>query len=271
MRYVEYLPSPRLARVVERFWLLEGLATGAPDAVIPDGRMELIFHYRGAFWRHGAGCALSEGEGPAPLRQPRSLLVGQMMGPTMLAPEGDVGVAAIRLRPAAPRTLLGFSMRDAADRFIDLSSIFPSVTRLQEQLAEARDDRGRITALERWILDSVREASPRIEVEAAVRAIVATDGRATVDALADLTGLGLRQLERQFHDAVGLAPKTFSRIIRLQAALHLIRDGRALSDVALACGFYDQAHMTRDFRQLASMSPGAWQSHAGELAGLFVA
>ena len=72
MRYVEYLPSPRLARVVERFWLLEGLATGAPDAVIPDGRMELIFHYRGAFWRHGAGCALSEGEGSLGPRRGRS-------------------------------------------------------------------------------------------------------------------------------------------------------------------------------------------------------
>jgi AraC-like DNA-binding protein len=62
----------------------------------------------------------------------------------------------------------------------------------------------------------------------------------------------------------------FSRIVRLQAVLRAVRGGSPLADVALGCGFYDQAHMTRDFRQLAAMSPGAWQTHAGDLAPLFV-
>jgi Domain of unknown function (DUF6597) len=55
MRYAEYFPSPRLALLVERFWLLEGLASGDADAILPDGRVELIFHYSGSFWRHRAG------------------------------------------------------------------------------------------------------------------------------------------------------------------------------------------------------------------------
>jgi AraC-like DNA-binding protein len=92
----------------------------------------------------------------------------------------------------------------------------------------------------------------------------------SIDALVARAGASLRQLERQFQEDVGLTPKTFSRIVRLQAALRRVRQERALTEVALACGFYDQAHMTRDFRELASMSPGAWQSHAGDLAPLFV-
>jgi AraC-like DNA-binding protein len=261
MRYAEYQPSVRLARLVERFWFLEGTATGAADAIIPDGRIELIFHYNGAFWRHTAR--------QSPLRQPASLLVGQMTGPVILTPDGQIGVAAIRLRPAAARTLLGFSLRDVAEQFVDLEAIFPSTSALRQRLGEAADDGMRVAALEQWLVDHACP-SPRADVEAAVQAIFDTSGRASIDALATYTGLGVRRLERQFQADVGLTPKTLSRIVRLQAALRLVRAGRPLPDVALACGYYDQAHMARDFRQLASISPAAWQSHAGDLAPLFV-
>jgi AraC-like DNA-binding protein len=261
MRYAEYSPAPRFAALVERFWLLEGQAVGAPDAIIPDGRVELIFHYGGTFWRHRSGCD--------PIRQPGCLLVGQMLEPVTLGPEGMAGVAAIRLRPAAAKTLLGFSLREVVGAFVELDAIFPSARRVREQLAEARSDGERIRVLERWLI-SIACPPPRLPIAAAVGAILHSGGRTPIDRLAAMTGLGLRQIERQFREDVGLGPKTFSRIIRLQSALRAIRGGRTLSDVAVACGYYDQAHMTRDFRQLAAMSPGVWQSHAGDLAPLFV-
>jgi AraC-like DNA-binding protein len=260
MRYAEYPPSARCARLVERFWILEGQAAGVPDAIIPDGRIELIVHCSGTFWRHAEG---------AVTRQPASLLVGQMTGPAVLAPEGVAGVAAIRLRSAAARTLLGFSLAEIAERFVDLEAVFPSIARLRQQLAEAQADAQRIAALEGWLLERACP-DPCAPIEAAVDTILRSGGRASIDQLAALTGLGIRQIERQFQQDVGLSPKTFSRIVRLQSALRRIRAGLPLTDVALGCGFYDQAHMARDFRHLAAMSPTAWQSHAGDLAPLFI-
>lgn len=260
MRYAEYPPSPRCARLVDRYWILEGFAGGVPDAIFPDGRIELIVHYSGTFWRHSDG---------AVTKQPASLLVGQMTGPAVLAPEGYAGVAAIRLRPAAARTLLRFSLAEISERFVDLEAIFPSVVSLRQQLADAKEDAKRIAALEEWLLERAC-SDPRQPIEAAVDTILRSGGRASVDHLAVLTGLGIRQIERQFLQDVGLSPKTFSRIVRLQSALRQIRAGQPLSDVAVGCGFYDQAHMARDFRHLAAMSPTAWQSHAGDLAALFV-
>jgi len=261
MRYAEYAPTPSLAALVERFWLLEGSSTGSADTIIPDGRVELVFHYGGPFWRHDAS-------GGA-VKQPASLLVGQMIEPVVLAPDGKAGVAAIRLQPAASRTLLGFSVQEVSGRFVDLELIFPSVKRLRERLADARNDGERIRALEGW-LTAMACPAPRRRVEAVVGTILQSDGRASIDSLVARAGTSQRQLERQFREDVGLTPKTFSRIVRLQAALRRVRQGSPLTDVALACGFYDQAHMTRDFRELASMSPGLWQTHAGDLTPLFV-
>src|SRR3954465_4609534 len=124
MRYAEYFPAPRLASVVERFWLLEGPSTGIADAIIPDGRVELVFHYGGAFWRQ---CP-SGGRA----RQPSSLLVGQMGAPGVPTPEGHAGAAAIRLRPSAGRSVLKFALSDVSGQFVDLESIFPSAALVRE-------------------------------------------------------------------------------------------------------------------------------------------
>ena len=261
MKYTEYQPGPEFASVVERFWLLEGAAPGVPDAIIPDGRIELIVHYGGAFWRHRTR--------DTPIRQPSLLLVGQMIEPVVLAPEGWSGVAAIRLKPAGARAVLGFAASEVAGRFVELDAVFPSARALIDRLASAHDDEARIVTLEAWLRRVVRR-SPRPEVDAAVAAIVRSSGRAPIDRVAARSGLGVRQLERHFDEDVGLGPKTFARIVRLQAALQRIRQGRSLSDVALACGYYDQAHMARDFRELAAMSPAVWRAHAGELAPLFL-
>ncbi len=78
-------------------------------------------------------------------------------------------------------------------------------------------------------------------------------GRVRVDTLAASAGIGVRQLERQFLDAVGLSPKGFIRTARLQHALRMLRDGEAPAGVAEACGFADQAHLSREFRGVAGV------------------
>src|SRR5829696_3126618 len=99
MRYAEYSPSPALAPVADRYWILEGHGTGVPEPIIPDGRFEIILHYGVRFDRHRADGTIE--------RQPSSLVVGQMLAPICVGYHGTAGVAGIRLRPAAARAVLG--------------------------------------------------------------------------------------------------------------------------------------------------------------------
>jgi AraC-like DNA-binding protein len=260
MRYAEYPPSPRFARLVDAYWILEGDGHGVPDAILPDGRVELIFHYGAAFTRH-----LGEG---AVERQQATLVAGQTLVPVVLSHHGRAGVAAIRLKPAATRSLLRLPAREITGQIHDLEALFPSARDLRERLGGTRDDVERVRCLESW-LDAQPAADLQADVEAAVDLILRSGGRAEVGCVAVQAGIHVRQLERRFTDDVGLTPKQLARIVRLQRALRHVRSGAALADAALACGYYDQSHMALDFSRLASVSPVEWRDRAGVLAPLF--
>jgi transcriptional regulator GlxA family with amidase domain len=102
---------------------------------------------------------------------------------------------------------------------------------------------------------------------AALSIIESHKGRVDIDRLAELAGMSIRQLERRFGERVGMSPKELCRILRFKNVFkHLAAyaaDGWA--STALACGYYDQSHMIRDFKHYAGTSPAAYFS--GRRAG----
>jgi transcriptional regulator GlxA family with amidase domain len=80
-----------------------------------------------------------------------------------------------------------------------------------------------------------------------------------IEQIAREIGWSRRHFSQRFRDEVGLTPKSAARVFRFERACGLIKDQRpSLADVALACGYYDQAHMTREWNTLAGCSPSAW-------------
>ncbi|MER7124688.1 helix-turn-helix domain-containing protein, partial [Streptomyces goshikiensis] len=79
-----------------------------------------------------------------------------------------------------------------------------------------------------------------------------------VAATAAAVGLGERRLHRLSLDAFGYGPRLLGRVLRLQRALALSRRGLAQAEVAYAAGYADQAHLTREVRALAGVTPGAY-------------
>jgi transcriptional regulator GlxA family with amidase domain len=86
---------------------------------------------------------------------------------------------------------------------------------------------------------------------------VRTNGAAPVEALAADIGWSRRHLLGRFREHTGLPPKVFARILRFQRAAALLADpaGPSLCEIALDCGYYDQAHLNRDFRAFAGRTP----------------
>jgi transcriptional regulator GlxA family with amidase domain len=111
-------------------------------------------------------------------------------------------------------------------------------------------------ALARALTPRVDAAAPDPRVRAAAVRLARAPGT-PVPAVADAVELGERQLRRAFGAAVGYGPKTYARVMRFRAALGLVRAGEPLAGAALAAGYADQAHMTREMAALAGRPPGA--------------
>jgi AraC-like DNA-binding protein len=134
--------------------------------------------------------------------------------------------------------------------------------RLQRALDLAANPRERIEAFARWLEARIFQRSSlptqQARVAQAALALGAERGR-TVDlnALAGSLSVTRRQLERDFDHALGLAPSTYRRLVRFQQAAAAVAAGEPILRVALEHGYADQSHMTRVFRDLASLTPRA--------------
>lgn len=96
------------------------------------------------------------------------------------------------------------------------------------------------------------------EVSFAWARLMATTGEAPVSRVADAVGWSRQHLTRRFRDEFGTTPKVMARILRFGRAVRMIESGHrpSLAEVAMACGYSDQAHMTKDFGDLAGWTPG---------------
>jgi AraC-like DNA-binding protein len=241
VRYLEIRPSPDLAQDIQCYWELEGDdVLGEP--IFPDGRVEIVIHL-------GARPRIV-GETS---RQPEVMVVGQMTRALRVHETTGLHAVGVRFTPTGARHWLAAPLDECTDRIYDFGGMASrTAAGLRAAVHRGGSLHPSVAALESALRDSrtTRWTSPRA-VHQAVRQAVASHGHLRVDALADSVGLGVRQLERQFLESVGLSPKAFLKTARLQQALRGLRAGHAPADVAEDCGFADQAHLAREFRHVA--------------------
>ena len=133
-----------------------------------------------------------------------------------------------------------------------------------EQLADSSSWESRLDLLDTWFAaHEVPTLAP--EVRWLRQQIAASQGQARVEPLMDDTGWSRRHVTERFRRQLGITPKAYARLLRFQHATNLLMEacpGRTLADVAMAAGYYDQSHLTRDFAALAGMTPGTYAADA---------
>ena len=159
------------------------------------------------------------------------------------------------LTPLGARRLLGMPMGELTGRVVELEDLVgPRAHELAERLADPPDWHARFALLERVIAERAIEARPvPPELEHAWRRLQRTD--VSIGALADEIGWSRRHLAATVREEIGMPPKPLARLLRFERAVDRLRDGAALADAALDCGYYDQAHFNRDFRRFAGCTP----------------
>ncbi|MFI0901641.1 helix-turn-helix domain-containing protein [Streptomyces sp. NPDC020983] len=153
--------------------------------------------------------------------------------------------------------LLGTPMYELADTVVDLDQVLGSSLRyLTEALAETVGWAGRFTLLDSYLVTRL-QTGPAVSagVPQAWQRLAARQGRSGPAALAAQVGWSERTLERRFREQIGLPPKSVGRVLRFRHSLRLLEAQRRPSEIAALCGYYDQAHFNREFREMTTRSP----------------
>lgn len=249
-------PQPALRPFVRVLWAAESPANPIPrERVLPTGAAHLAVRLAGPSLRlyHDEVDRSGRDAGHAVLGGPRATFYLRDVS----SASSSVGAA---FTPGAVTAITGVCARELAERHTSLEDIWGRAAReLRERLQQAADPGARLDVLEAFLiarLPAVRGVHPAI-AHALDRVATATDVRQLVVE----SGFSHRRFIELFRSAVGLPPKLYARVLRLQRALELASaPGRgSLADLALDAGYADQPHLNRDFRELAGISPGSYQ------------
>lgn len=192
----------------------------------------------------------------------RGAVMGPSTGPSFLeyAPD-ETELLSVGLEPAALPALFGCSAREFADRAVPLEEAWGrDGAELVERLIEEKDGGWRLRIVSEALLRRLERArAAPAALRAALDCALSSPRRVPVAELAARAGLGRRQLHRLFREWTGLDARTFSRVLRFRRAMEGVKEGVAedWAGLALDCGFADQSHMTRDFREFLGTSPAA--------------
>lgn len=178
---------------------------------------------------------------------------------------GDgVAITGIRIRPGACRAVLGCPANRLVNGSMLLSDLAPGATDLHRRLLMSGDPAGHMALLEGWVRAALDRATAKDRTVIEACRMLSSNSKVSVDDVARRLDWNARTIHRQFIAGCGYGPKHFQRIMRMQAVLQAAQTATSprLGELAAAAGYSDQAHMTRDFRDITGFTPAAYFASA---------
>ena len=269
MIYIEKKPSKVLRKYIKCIWNMEydgKLSASENERILPDGYTEIIINFSDKI--------KCKQEGGSQRILTRSFITGPFSRYIHLEPNGKIGLLGIRFWPGMMHTFLDIPMNELTNNYYDLSLImgkFADEVEYKVHDAKDFDERFKIldTTLVQYMLGNFNP--PNKTIEFAINNIINTNGLMSIEDLAEKIGIGTRQLQRLFSQKVGLSPKTFTKIIRFQRIFKELETDHISNwlILALQCGYYDQAHFIKEFKQFSGLTPTSYFSGNKELTQYF--
>lgn len=250
MEYLEIPPPSGLESVVRCFWFLRSAQGSAiPEPVVPDGHPEIILHLADPYWTMKG----------RPERQSNAVLAGQLTRPLVIRSGTVVDVVGIRFRTSGIRAVIGHPLFEFSDGVTDLEAVDrPLARELHTAAALHATPTARAKALSSVVAGRIRLHRP-VPTEAIVFAL-SNSGRDPISAVARRFGMSRRTFERTVRADTGLSPHLLRQVLRFRTVFPLLdRTPRGRwSGLAQRAGYYDQAHMIREFKRFAGEPPSTF-------------
>ncbi len=248
-----YTPPSPLAAFVRCFWYWQGIPQPhLKERLLPTGEASIIFNLRDEPFRiyDAENFNRFTTHRQAVLSGARSTCFG-------IDTESQECVVGIQFRPGGLFPFLSMPASDAEGLTLDLEAIWPShASDIRDRLLASPSAHSMLKTLESCLLNRmVRPLNLHQAVTYAIGEF--EDPGCSVATVVDRIGMSSNRFIQLFHHQVGLTPKLFSRLRRFQSVLETIHTTQDFewAQVALACGYYDQAHFINDFQAFSGLTP----------------
>ncbi len=251
-----HIPCPPLSDLVEAFWQYEGPdPPHARERCLPTGTLEIVVNLCD---NEARAYDRLDADRPRSVRGP--LVRGAHTGPFVIDTAGRTSTIGVHFKPGGAFPFLG-PAAELRDGIVPLEALWDSgAAELRERLLDTATVDARFLVLEQALLARATRLPGRHPAVAFALEQFQRPQRPKVSEVARRSGLSQRRFIRVFDEAVGLTPKLYGRIQRFQRTLCLVEDGQGVewADVALECGYFDQAHLINDFRAFSGITPTAY-------------
>ncbi len=227
---------------------------GASFQIVPNGCLELIIHL------NDEHCQMITGERTW-ARSPNYMLIGLLTRVYEVKFPHPVQVFAIRFKPEALYTLFGIQGIEMADSYENTNLLFGKAFKeFCHRLREEQDLKSLVQRTEKYLLEILSHTRANSDyIPKAARILRQTE----IPNIKELSGkfyISQRQLERKFKEVIGISPKKYLRILRINRVMKLMEENvpMDLTSVAYHCGYYDQAHFIKDFKQITHLNPSVF-------------
>lgn len=252
-----FRPCDAIRPYVRYFYVLTAPA-GVSALTFPTGCPQIIFHRQAPLYIPELDC-----------RQSPLTVSGQVNFPAHVRSVGPTEMIVAVFRPHTIGAFIGTPPSAFYNREISGYDIDGDLDSLAARIFDSADTARAVSLLEQWLLGRIRPSVNTGRLGAALSVLLASP-QTTVNSLAATACLSRKQFERVFREHVGMNPKEYARIARFQRALRMMQSGsRDYPGIAYACGYADQSHFIRDFRQFSGLTPRQLQACATPYSDLY--
>lgn len=212
----------------------------------------------------GEAFPIGLGREPAATETYGSFTSGVYAGPVVIHSSGRMECVQVNFSPLGAWRFFGLPMREIAGRMVRLDDLPDRPIRvLRARLAELPSPAQRLDLVTAFVTDRLARSEARdAATEAAYRLMLRRHGDIRISRIAERLDWSRKHLAERFHETIGVPPKTLARVMRFNHAQAMARAGGDWADIAVACGYADQAHLAREFHDLSGSTPTAWKAAA---------
>ncbi len=193
------------------------------------------------------------------IRQANSVLVGHQFTRVNIKVHNTLSAIRVDFLPGGMYRLLGIPMHELFDDGFDAEYFFGAeIKAINEQLKNTVDLKEGKNIVEKFLLNQATKLKQVLPFDSAMQYLFHQNGNISIEKIASLSCLSLKQFERKCKERIGMNPKVYARILKFSRAyrLHEANPGLRWTHIAYEAGYFDQMHMIRDFKLFAGANPG---------------